>query len=224
MMLHLQAPLLRVCPTRLAHIRSIGRPLPVLRAASEDPRALSDVGSSLEQQAEANLATASSPVAGRPTPADGSAPRPPGQGGLRTFEPETTPQHFGGALTTLIFGAALLSERLNGIGIVQNLELHNSGLHPLLLATIAGLLVAAAWPEARERRNPSGVVRLQMGVARIAYLGLAAAIAAEMFTGKGILTLLDFETGTEVLSDVEAGLAFIVMLILTGPQSKPSKK
>ena len=139
-------------------------------------------------------------------------------------EIETSPQHFGGALTTLVLGASLLSERLNGVGIVQNLELHNHGFHPVLLASVFMLLCAAAWPEKRERNdaglNPSVVVRVQMAGARIAYLGLAGAIAAEMFTGKGILTLLDFETGVEILSDVEAGLAFIVMLLLTGPQSR----
>lgn len=138
-------------------------------------------------------------------------------------ELETTPQHFGGALTTLIFGAALLSERLNGVGIVQNLELHNKGFHPVLLASIVVLLCASAWPEKQERNNPSVLVRIQMAGARVAYLGLAGAIAAEMFTGKGILTLLDFETGVEVVSDIEAVLAFAVMLFLTGPQSGASQ-
>lgn len=127
--------------------------------------------------------------------------------------------HFGGALTTLIFGAVLLSERLNGVGIVENLELHNQGFHPVLLASVALLLCASAWPEKRERGNPSFLVRLQMAGARIAYLGLAGAIAAEMFTGKGILTLLDVETGIEALSDVEAVIVFCLMLFLTGPIS-----
>lgn len=138
-------------------------------------------------------------------------------------ELETTPQHFGGALTTLIFGAALLSERLNGVGIVQNLELHNKGFHPVLLASIVVLLCASAWPEKQESNNPTFLVRIQMAGARIAYLGLAGAIAAEMFTGKGILTLLDFETGVEVVSDIEAVLAFAAMLFLTGPQTRSIK-
>jgi hypothetical protein len=137
---------------------------------------------------------------------------------------ETTSTHFGGALITLVFGAALLSERLNGIGIVQNLELHNEGFHPVLLASILGLMCASAWPEKNERlNNPSKIVRMQMAFARIAYLGLAGAIAAEIYTGKGILTILDFETGVEAISDVEAVLAFATMLFLTGPQSRTLK-
>lgn len=141
----------------------------------------------------------------------------------RTTEAEITPQHFGGALATLVFGAALLSERLNGIGIVQNLELHNEGFHPVLLGSILLLLAASAWPEQRENQNPSVMVRIQMAGARIAYMGLAGAIAAEMYTGKGVLTLLDVETGIETLSDIEAVLAFMVMLILTGPQTRTLK-
>lgn len=138
-------------------------------------------------------------------------------------EYENAPQHFGGALTTLLFGAVLLSERLNGIGIVQALELQNQGFHPLLLASILALMVAAAWPEERERKNPSVLVRIQMAAARVAYLGLAGAIAAEMFTGKGILALVDIETGVEAVSDIEAVIAFIVFVFLTGPQSRVVK-
>jgi len=142
---------------------------------------------------------------------------------LQEQEYESTPQHFGGALTTLLFGAVLLSERLNGVGIVQSLELQNQGFHPLLLASILALMVASAWPEERERKNPSILVRIQMAAARVAYLGLAGAIAAEMFTGKGILALVDIETGVEAVSDIEAVLAFIVFVFLTGPQSRVVK-
>jgi len=136
---------------------------------------------------------------------------------------ETTQQHFGGALTTLIFGASLLSERLNGVGIVQNLELHNKGFHPILLSSILMLITASAWPEKRERENPGLLVRVQMAGARFAYLGLAATIASEMFTGRGVLSLLDVETGVEAFSDVEAVLIFLTMLVLTGPQSREVK-
>lgn len=136
---------------------------------------------------------------------------------------ETTQQHFGGALATLVFGAALLSERLNGVGIVQNLELHNKGFHPVLLFSIALLLCAAAWPEKREWKDPGLLARIQMAGARVAYLGLAAAIAAEMVTGIGVLSLLDFETGIEAFSDVEAVLIFLTMLVLTGPQTRSIK-
>lgn len=133
---------------------------------------------------------------------------------------ETTQQHFGGALATLVFGAALLSERLNGVGIVQNLELHNKGFHPVLLFSIALLLCAAAWPEKREWGNPGLLARIQMAGARVAYLGLAGAIAAEMVTGIGVLSLMDIETGVEAFSDVEAVMIFLTMLVLTGPQTR----
>ena len=136
---------------------------------------------------------------------------------------ETTQQHFGGALTTLVFGAILLSERLNGVGIVQNLELHNKGFHPVLLFSIAALLCAAAWPERREWGNPGLLARIQMAGARVAYLGLAAAIAAEMVTGIGVLSLMDIETGVEAFSDVEAVMIFLTMLVLTGPQTREIK-
>ena len=135
-------------------------------------------------------------------------------------EKEDMEQHFGGSLATLIFGASLLSERLNGVGIVQNLELHNHGFHPVLLGMIAVLLCASAWPERRERESPGLLVRIQMAGARIAYLGLAATIAAEMFTGKGVLKLLDVETGVEAVTDIEAVVVFLTMLILVGPQSR----
>ena len=141
----------------------------------------------------------------------------------RARRTETTQQHFGGALATLVFGASLLSERLNGVGIVQNLELHNKGFHPVLLFSIAVLLCAAAWPEEREWENPGLLARIQMAGARVAYLGLAAAIAAEMVTGIGVLSLMDIETGVEAFSDVEAVMVFLAMLVLTGPQTRELK-
>jgi len=153
-------------------------------------------------QADDNLESPSLPPSGPPNISVGRKRS--SDGGI-----ETTPQHFGGALATLIFGAALLSERLNGIGIVQNLELHNEGLHPVLLGSIALLMAAAAWPEARENSSPGLIVRLQMAGARIAYLGLAGSIAAEMFTGKvswcnaSTLSCVHTQCTTEKVSDRE---------------------
>jgi hypothetical protein len=147
--------------------------------------------------------------------------------GIATAEDdEAASSSLGGAIATLVFGAALLSERLNGIGIVQNLELHDKGAHPLLVGSIAGLLLAAAWPDQREapqQPNAGFVAQLQKSVSRLAYVGLAGAIAAEMYTGKGILALLDVETGVEVLSDVEALAAFVLMIFLTGDKTKLRK-
>jgi hypothetical protein len=126
-------------------------------------------------------------------------------------------------LTLLFFlQATLLSERLNGMGIVQNLELHNDRMHPLLISVVAALLTAAVLPS-KPRTEANDLTDTLRGAAgRIAYVGLAGTIVAEMFTGSGILTLLDIETGVEVLSDMEGVAAFVAMLLLTGPRTSRS--
>jgi hypothetical protein len=206
-----EAPLFRKTPVQRAQFKSFA-----LAGESSSSSSTSDL--SEQQTAAASSSVSTSRIIGTsPAAATSTQYR-------RQPTVETTSQHFGGALTTLVFGAVLLSERLNGMGIVQNLELHNQGFHPVLLGSIVGLMCAAAWPEKNERlNNPSKMVRMQMAFARIAYLGLAGAIAAEIYTGKGILTLMDFETGVEAISDVEAVLAFAAMLFLTGPQSRTVK-
>ena len=208
-----EASVFRTMPVQRAHVKSFAL------AGGGESSSSSSTSESLGQQpaAAAPIASPSTRVLSTsPSAATTTQYR-------RQPAVETTSQHFGGALTTLDFGAVLLSERLNGIGMVQNLELHNKGFHPVLLGSILGLMCAAAWPEKNERLNPSKMVRMQMAFARIAYLGLAGAIAAEIYTGKGILTLMDFETGVEAISDVEAVLAFAAMLFLTGPQSRTLK-
>jgi len=40
---------------------------------------------------------------------------------------------------------------------------------------------------------------------------------------QGVLSILDIETGIEALSDIEAVLCFMLMLILTGPQTRTIK-
>jgi len=214
--INVEAPLLRTMHVQRAPLKLFAL------AGDSSSGSSSSTSKSLDQQqqqtAETPLATPSTRIIGT---SPGAATTPTQYRRQPTVE--TTSTHFGGALITLVFGAALLSERLNGIGIVQNLELHNEGFHPVLLGSILGLMCAAAWPEKNERLNPSKMVRMQMAFARIAYLGFAGAIAAEIYTGKGILTILDFETGVEAISDVEAVLAFAAMLFLTGPQSRTLK-
>lgn len=97
--------------------------------------------------------------------------------------------NFGGALCTLVLGSVLLGERLNGEGLVHALELHNDAMHPVLMATVAGLLLAAVWPARKTVQAVSGAGRIQKIASRIAYLGLAGTIAAEMWTGKVIISL-----------------------------------
>lgn len=218
--LNVEAPLFRIMPVQRAPMKSFAL------AGESGSSSSGSTTESLDQQQQNAAAPSTSTSTPTPPPTriigtslTGTTTQ------YRRHEPaiETTSQHFGGALTTLVFGAVLLSERLNGIGIVQNLELHNKGFHPVLLGSILGLMCAAAWPEKNERLNPSKMVRMQMAFARIAYLGLAGTIAAEIYTGKGILALMDVETGIEALSDVEAVLAFAAMLFLTGPQSRTLK-
>ena len=133
---------------------------------------------------------------------------------------------FGGALATMVLGAALLSERLNGKGLIASLELEHHEMHPLLVFAVISLSVAALWPS--KGKKAEGVMNFgrlaRAAITRMAYLGLAGSIAAEMYTGRGLLALLDIETGVEALTEVEAGLAFLSMILLTNGQTAHSRK
>lgn len=48
--------------------------------------------------------------------------------------------------SSLLCAAALLSERVNGYGLIAQLELDHPGIQPLLLGVAALLAVAAVWP------------------------------------------------------------------------------
>lgn len=50
---------------------------------------------------------------------------------------------------------------------------------------------------------------------RLACVGLASTIVAEVVTGKGALALLSIETGVETVSEIEGVGAFLLMLFLT---------
>lgn len=113
--------------------------------------------------------------------------------------------------------ASLLSERLNGCGIVQQLEIGHPHLEPVLLG-IAGILgVAALWPAKAQAAGPAEMARQLAG--RLAFGGLAAALAVEVWTGKGLLAILEFDVGAEALSESEAVLAALMLLVLTKPKS-----
>jgi len=149
----------------------------------------------------------------------------------RRGEEQKTPSvDFGGGLITLLFGASLLSERLNGMGVVQQLELHQ-GLHPFIVASIVFLFAAAFWPSSPSSSPTSSIddevdmtSKIRKWATRGIYLAMAGTLLGELLTGKGALCLLDVETGIEEISDVEAIAAFIAMFLLTGPRKRSKKK
>ena len=83
--------------------------------------------------------------------------------------------------------ATLLSERLNGEGMVSQLELWSHDyIEPLLVATIAALVWAGVKPtnDFLRKAQASPAFGLQNVAGRVGFLGLAATLAAEMVTGK----------------------------------------
>lgn len=75
------------------------------------------------------------------------------------------------SLATLGLGAALLSERLNGVGVVRQLELSFSGMDPLLMCIIGALLVATFKPpERRTESGASAIYSVQDAVGRLSFL------------------------------------------------------
>lgn len=116
--------------------------------------------------------------------------------------------------------ASLLSERLNGAGLVQQLELDLPALEPLLVLLAAGTAAAAVWPSKRKLHTVVEVVRDVAG--RAAFAALSAAIAAELLSGQGLLTLLHIDTGVGAITEAEALLAGLLLLVLTGPRRHAS--
>lgn len=80
------------------------------------------------------------------------------------------------------------------------------------------LAAAAVWPAKRRGVLVADLVRDLAG--RAAFAGLAAAVAAEVATGQGLLALLGVGTGAEALSEVEGGLAVMLLLVLTKPKRR----
>lgn len=113
-----------------------------------------------------------------------------------------------------------MSERINGCGIVQQLELDHPHIEPVLLGVAGILAVAAAWPAKRKAADATELIRQLAG--RAAFGGLAAALVAEVWMGKGLLALLEVETGAEALTEAEALLAALLMMVLTKPRKARS--
>eukprot|EP01024_Parvocaulis_polyphysoides_P023039 TRINITY_DN2130_c0_g1_i2.p1 TRINITY_DN2130_c0_g1~~TRINITY_DN2130_c0_g1_i2.p1 ORF type:complete len:233 (-),score=29.90 TRINITY_DN2130_c0_g1_i2:743-1441(-) len=136
-------------------------------------------------------------------------------------------------MATLILGAVLIGERLTGRGVVAAFELGKTGV-ALYEAEAIPIIIAAALmyfgltpifkqftPQRSVQlsvdyskwKNLQPVLQLFFG--RLACLGLSVAIIAEIITGKGALALFNVETGVEELTEVEAIIAFLLLLVLT---------
>lgn len=135
--------------------------------------------------------------------------------GAETGASDAPTRDFASSLALMVLGAALVSERLNGEGIVAVMELDHPMMEPVLWGVAAVLALAAAWPSKTPERDATGMLRQVAG--RAAFAGLAAALAIELYTGSGLLAVLDFKTGT-ALTEIEALLAALVLLVLTGPR------
>lgn len=143
-------------------------------------------------------------------------------------EPIGAKEKFFGRLAVLGFGAVLLGERVTGRGVVQQLEMSATNIplwemEPLLAGIVLAFTAAAVWPprfsssyaEQQRGAEPTWIDKVQHLSGRAACLGLAGTITAEVATGKGALALLNVETGIETISEIEAVVAFFVMLLLT---------
>lgn len=137
-----------------------------------------------------------------------------GAGSAQAGASEDASRDFASSLALMVLGAALISERLYGEGIVAVLELNHPRIKPLLWGTAGLLALAAAWPAKQRAENATALVRQLAG--RLAFAGLSASLVTELVTGNGLLALLEIETGAQ-LSEAEAILAALTMLVLTVP-------
>ncbi|KAL4458177.1 hypothetical protein ABPG75_013042 [Micractinium tetrahymenae] len=135
--------------------------------------------------------------------------------GAQTGITEDASRDFASSLALMVLGAALISERLYGEGIVAALELDHPHVEPLLWGIAGTLALAAGWPAKRRAESATALVRQLAG--RLAFAGLCASLVTELVTGNGLLALLQIDTGAQ-LSEAEALLAALTMLVLTGPR------
>lgn len=146
---------------------------------------------------------------------------------------EATRQKFLGRLAIVLLGAVLLGERITGEGFVQQLDLATNipiwEQEPIVGLLVVGLLIGGLYPNKQgltgnRLRKGGDRVRdlIQAASGRLACLILAAIMVLETVTGKGALSLLNIETGIETLPEIEAIIAFLVVLFLT-EEGKPSR-
>ncbi|KAK9822239.1 hypothetical protein WJX81_004477 [Elliptochloris bilobata] len=132
-------------------------------------------------------------------------------GASRGKEPDTPPakerEAFWGRIAVLLLGAVLVSERIT---------------------VVVGLVyVGLRFPKEGKKTVQGGPERVrvynetwQSFLQRFACLTLAGTIVAEVATGKGLLALLQIETGVEALTEYEAAATFLIVLILTSVDSR----
>ncbi|KAK9868284.1 hypothetical protein WJX84_003614 [Apatococcus fuscideae] len=146
---------------------------------------------------------------------------------------EAARQKFLGRLAVVLLGAVLLGERITGQGFVQQLDLATSipiwEQEPIVGLLVVGLLIGGLYPNKQglagnaARKGGDRVRDLIQAVSgRFACLALAATMVLETVTGKGALALLNIETGIETLPEIEAIVAFLVVLFLTEDVKTPS--
>lgn len=135
-------------------------------------------------------------------------------------------------LASLGFGAVLVGERVTGSGVVQALG-HPTGVSLYELDLALGLLIGALflgglaptrfiYSSVKDKpRSLFDDVPTLLG--RLSCIGLGSTFLAEAVTGKGVLGLLNLETGTESLTEAEFALVFLILLVATNLKSPPDQ-
>lgn len=160
------------------------------------------------------------------------------------FAADLSKEKFWGRIAVIGLGAVLLSERLSGKGIVTALNMATGvpvwEIEPALGLLVGALMAGGIYPivrrlgaradAAREASNsntppPAVPARkwgdsFQVATGRLAFITLAGTVLAEATTGKGILALLNVETGVEI-TEIEAGLTFLLLLLFTEDLKAP---
>lgn len=163
------------------------------------------------------------------------------------YEAALSKEKFWGRIAVIGLGAVLLSERLSGKGIVTALNMATGvpvwEIEPALGLLVGAFLAAGIYPivrrlgaradaarEAAASQNPAPATpaeparkwgdSFQVATGRLAFITLAGTVLAEATTGKGILALLNVETGVEI-SEIEAGLTFLLLLLFTEDLQAP---
>jgi photosystem II 22kDa protein len=139
---------------------------------------------------------------------------------------------FVGRLAAVGLVVSLMGERLTGKGILAQLNMETgvpvTELEPVLVVLIAGLASVSALGSLGGGELPTnpGVASLgvsftserQRLVGRLSMAAFASALIAEGLTGSGPLDLLELDTGVP-MDEVEAGFAFLLLLMGTGDVS-----
>ena len=136
---------------------------------------------------------------------------------------------FVGRLAAVGLVVSLMGERLTGKGILAQLNMETgvpvTELEPVLVVLICGLASFSALGALGGADLPTtpGVASLgvrftserQRLVGRLSMAAFASALVAEAVTGSGPLDLLELDTGVP-MDEVEAGIAFLLLLMGTG--------